>query len=334
MHTPPNRKLLPEVKWGILGCGDVTERKSGPAFNQVEGSRLVAVMRRNADAAADYAKRHGVPRWYSDADELIHDPEVNVVYIATPPGSHAELALKVAAAGKPCYVEKPMARNPAECAAMVEAFEKAGLPLFVAYYRRALPHFQWVKGIIDSGELGTLRQVRAAYTNGHQLDKSTLDGWRFNPEISGGGLFWDLGSHALDLFDYWLGPLTQVHGHRFPPEGVEECVAMNALGGDGVSLSAIWSFVSRVTDDSVILDFTEGRIHCGIFTEPVVRVRSAAGEEYEKRFELPTAIQHHLIADIVRSLRTGSAPLSTGTSGMRTNRVIDGVAAIDARCNH
>lgn len=326
MHTPPKTNLLSEVKWGILGCGDVTERKSGPAFNQVEGSRLAAVMRRNADAAADYAKRHGVPRWYSDANELIQDPEVNAVYIATPPGSHAELALKVAAAGKPCYVEKPMARNAAECAAMVEAFEKAGLPLFVAYYRRALPHFQWIKSVIDSGELGELRQIRAAYTNGRQLGGQTPEGWRFDPDLSGGGLLWDLGSHALDLFDYWLGPLTLVQGHRFPPEGIEDCVAMNALGGNGVSLSAIWSFVSPVIEDSVLLDFTEGRIQCGIFTEPVVRVRSAAGEEDEKRFELPAAIQHHLIADIVHSLRIGSAPLSTGTSGMRTNRVIDAVA--------
>ncbi|MDA3873776.1 MAG: Gfo/Idh/MocA family oxidoreductase [Kiritimatiellae bacterium] len=329
MHTPPKSKTLAEVRWGILGCGDVTERKSGPAFNQVEGSRLVAVMRRNAVAAEDYARRHGVPRWYSDADDLIQDPEVNAVYIATPPGSHAELAMKVAAAGKPCYVEKPMARTAAECAMMVESFEKAGLPLFVAYYRRALPHFQWVKQMIDSGELGALRQVRAVFTNGRQLDSDTGDGWRFNPEVSGGGLFWDLGSHALDLLDYWLGPLTKVRGHRFPPGGIEDCVSLTALCDGGVSLSANWSFVSQVTEDTVIVDFTEGRIHCGIFTEPRIRVSSSTGKEYEKRFDVPDSIQQPLIEDIVRSLRTGSTPLSTGTSGMRTNQVIDRVAGLD-----
>ena len=76
------------VRWGIIGVGDVTERKSGPGFQQAERSELVAVMRRRGDLAADYARRHDVPRWYDDADELINDPDVDAVYIATPPDSH------------------------------------------------------------------------------------------------------------------------------------------------------------------------------------------------------------------------------------------------------
>ena len=82
------------INWGIIGCGKVTELKSGPAFSKVEGSRLVAVMRRNAALAEDYAKRHNVPRFYSNADDLINDGEVNAVYVATPPGSHKEYAIK------------------------------------------------------------------------------------------------------------------------------------------------------------------------------------------------------------------------------------------------
>src|SRR5277367_2165196 len=97
------------IRWGILGCGDVTEIKSGPGFQKATGSKLVAVMRRNGKLAEDYARRHGVARWYDDVDALIHDPEVDAVYIATPPGVHLEMALKVAAADKPAYVEKPMA---------------------------------------------------------------------------------------------------------------------------------------------------------------------------------------------------------------------------------
>jgi len=97
------------IHWGIIGCGDVTELKSGPAFQKVPGSKLVAVMRRNADLARDYAKRHGVARWYSDASELINDPQVDAVYVATPPDSHALYAIQAMKAGKPVYVEKPMA---------------------------------------------------------------------------------------------------------------------------------------------------------------------------------------------------------------------------------
>ena len=142
------------VNWGIIGVGDVCEVKSAPAMNLIKGSKLVAVMRRNAEKAANFAKRHGVPKWYDDADALINDPDVNAIYIATPPDSHAFYALKVAAAGKPVYIEKPMARTHQECLNMVEACEKAHVPLFVAYYRRELEIYKTVKRLITEGVIG------------------------------------------------------------------------------------------------------------------------------------------------------------------------------------
>ncbi len=145
---------MEEIKWGIIGCGDVTELKSGPAFNKAEQSQLVAVMRRNAEKAADYAKRHGVPKWYSDADQLINDPEVNAIYVATPPDTHAMYAIAAMKAGKPVYVEKPMARSYAECREMIRVSEETGMPLLVAYYRRTLPAFLKVKELVDGGAIG------------------------------------------------------------------------------------------------------------------------------------------------------------------------------------
>ena len=142
------------VRWGIIGVGNVTERKSGPGFQQAERSELVAVMRRNGDLAADYARRNDVPRWYDDADELINDPQVDAVYVATPPDSHREYAVRVAQAGKPVYVEKPMARTALECEDMISACDEAGVGLFVAYYRRAMPRFATVKELLDSGRIG------------------------------------------------------------------------------------------------------------------------------------------------------------------------------------
>ena len=147
------------VRWGIIGVGSVTERKSGPGFQQAERSELVAVMRRNGDLAADYARRHNVPHWYDDADELINDPAVDAVYVATPPDSHREYVIRVAQAGKPVYVEKPMARTALECEDMISACEEAGVGLFVAYYRRAMPRFATVKELLGSGRIGQLRSV-------------------------------------------------------------------------------------------------------------------------------------------------------------------------------
>lgn len=315
------------VNWGIIGCGDVTELKSGPAFNKVAGSRLVAVMRRDAAAAKDYAARHGVPRWYSDAQSLIDDPEVNAVYIATPPNAHASLALQVAAAGKPCYVEKPMARTAAECAQMVAAFEAASLPLFVAYYRRALPQFARVKALIESGELGELRQLNYEFACSAMLGKA--EGWRYQPEVAGGGLFWDLGSHALDVFDFWLGSLTDVRGHMMDVTGngqVEELVSLTAQAEGGVSLVGSWNFISPESVDRVTLRFSKGVVRCSIFGKPELSLSDASGHVYSEAFELPENMQLHLIEDVVASIRTGEPALSTGASALRTNQVIDSVA--------
>ena len=203
---------MQKVCWGIIGCGDVTEVKSGPALQKVAGSELVAVMRRRADKARDYAQRHGVPHWYNDADELIADPRVNAIYVATPPDSHADYTQRAARAGKPIYVEKPMARNYGECQAMVTACQEAGVPLFVAYYRRAMPYFRKVKELLDGGAIGAVHSVHIALHQRPMAFDPQTPPWRVVPAISGGGLFFDLASHQLDLLDFLLGPIARAQG--------------------------------------------------------------------------------------------------------------------------
>ena len=224
------------IRWGIIGCGDVTEVKSGPGFQQAPGSALVMVMRRNAALAEDYARRHGVPRWTADADALIADPEVDAVYIATPPGTHLEYALRVAAAGKPAYVEKPMARNHAECRRMIAAFADAKQPLFVAYYRRRLPRFLQAKEWLDSGRLGRAMTLTYRYASPQgNLDPANLP-WRFVAAHSGGGLIMDVGCHALDIFDFLLGPIEAVGGTAANLAGVydvEDAVVMHCRFAGG-----------------------------------------------------------------------------------------------------
>ena len=238
-----NKENFVRIQWGILGCGDVTEVKSGPALQQVAGSTVVAVMRRTGHLAKDYAQRHHIARWYDRADQLIDDPDVHAVYIATPPGSHLKYALQAAQAGKPVYVEKPMARSHQECQRMVDAFRSGNLPLFVAYYRRALPRFLKAKQIVDAGVLGTITGVQCHYDEptSSDLDANNLP-WRLRATDSGGGLFFDLGSHALDLLDFLLGPLVEVRGlacNRGSCYEVEDSVALcfrTGCGSQGVCL--------------------------------------------------------------------------------------------------
>src|SRR5699024_232696 len=171
------------VRWGIIGVGDVTEAKSGPGFQQAERSQLVAVMRRDGQKAADYARRHGVPRWYDDADALIADPELGAVYVATPPDSHASYTVRAPRADHPVYVEKPMARTAAECEEMLSVSRRSGVPLFVAYYRRAMPRCATVKDLLDGGAIGQVRAFRIENSAAVPDDPATL-GWRVRPEVS------------------------------------------------------------------------------------------------------------------------------------------------------
>ena len=204
------------VSWGIIGCGDVTEVKSGPAFNKIEGSKLTAVMRRDASKAKDYAERHGVPKWYSNASDLINDPEVNAVYVATPPDSHAEYTIRALRAGKPVYCEKPMAVNHQQCLDMIRASEETGIPLFVAYYRRRLPQFMLVKELVASGVIGDARFVSIQlFLPPRENDYNTGNlPWHVIPEIGGGGYFADMSPHQWDLLDFWFGPVKKYYISR------------------------------------------------------------------------------------------------------------------------
>src|SRR5262245_27820863 len=199
------------VRWGIVGCGDVTEIKSGPGFQKAHGSALVAVMRRDRAKAEDYARRHGVPRAYDRAANLVADPDVDAIYVATPPSSHLELARLAAEAGKPCLVEKPMAMNHAECLAMIEAFRANRVPLWVAYYRRALPRFLAVRERLAGGAIGTLTSAHVQVTEPLAVGGVRAN-WRFDPLVAGGGLFLDLASHCVDLLDFFAGPVADACG--------------------------------------------------------------------------------------------------------------------------
>ena len=323
------------VRWGIIGAGDVTERKSGPGFQQAERSELVAVMRRNADLAADYARRHDVPRWYDDADDLINDPEVDAVYVATPPDSHREYAVRVARAGKPVYVEKPMARTAVECEDMISACEEAGVGLFVAYYRRAMPRFATVKELLDSGRIGQLRLVSIRNERPTPVGEADEGDWRVNPETSGGGHFVDLGSHILDLLDWLLGPVTYAAGiatnggahHR--AEDLVTGVFSFRSGAAGVG---VWNYDSFRHQDQIEIIGTAGGLRFSCFTDEPLQLLTARGEE-QITAPYPEIVQLPLIQTVVNALTGHGESPSTGRSAMRTARVIDGLLA-DYRNSH
>ncbi|MFH1497514.1 MAG: Gfo/Idh/MocA family oxidoreductase [Verrucomicrobiota bacterium] len=333
MSSLPDR-----IRWGIIGCGDVTEKKSGPALQKAAGSSLVAVMRRDGAKAADYARRHGVPRSYDDARALVADPEVDAVYVATPPGAHVEGALLAAAASKPCYVEKPFARNATECDAILGAFRAANQPVFAAYYRRCLPRFVLVKQLLTDRALGTLTGLRLHFAcAAPRIDDADNPPWRLDATKAGGGLFLDLGSHTLDLIDHLLGPLDNVRGHaanRATPLPVEDTVAMSftAAGLPGV---ASWNFASAAHADEVVIEGTDGRLAFSVFGDEPLRLQTRDGEQTFARPN-PEHVQQPLIQTVVDALLGRGECPSTGESARRTSAVMDTVldAYYGGRADH
>jgi predicted dehydrogenase len=312
------------IQWGIIGCGDVCEVKSGPALQKANNSDLIAVMRRDAVKAADFAWRHNVPFSTGTASEIIDNPDVDAVYIATPPETHLEYALQVCAAGKPCYVEKPMARSAHESRLMLEAFEKANVPLFVAFYRRGLTRFQTTKRLLEEGAIGTLTGVSYRLLIPKSEDK---DQWRLNAKIAGAGLFYDLASHLLDVFDYIFGPLEQVAGMAknvaSPELEVEDTVAMSFVAA-GVPATAMWNFASFARADRIEIFGTEGKISLSCFGGDDVRLEKPSGlQTFDGKS--PAHVHQGLVQTIVDELNGEGSALSTGKTALRTMEVMDKV---------
>ncbi len=318
-----------QIKWGIIGSGDVTEVKSGPGFQKATGSTLVAVMRRNGDKARDYAARHGVPKWYDDADKLINDPEVNAIYIATPPAFHAEYTLKAANAGKPVYVEKPMARNFTECLSMILACQAAKVPLFVAYYRRCLPAFLKVLELLDSRAIGRVCcvSVRLHLPPRKEDLQPDILSWRVQPELAGGGYFVDMGSHQLDLLDYFFGPIVEVKGLAVNQAGLypaEDMVAATFHFGTGIVGVGSWCFTvgesNRIDQTEIIGE--KGKILFSSFEmKPVLLEIDGHIQKLESSW--PQHVQQPLIQAVVNELSGQGKSPSTFESGARTSWVMD-----------
>jgi predicted dehydrogenase len=235
--------------------------------------------------------------------------------------------VRVAQAGKPVYVEKPMARTTRECEDMIAACDEAGVGLFVAYYRRAMPRFVTVKELLDTGRIGQLRSVSIRNERPGQVAEADHDGWRVDPEISGGGHFVDLGSHVLDLLDWLLGPVTRAagvatnRGRRYPAEDLVTGVFSFRSGVEGVG---VWNYDSFQDKDQVEIIGTEGALRFSCFADDPLRLLTARGVEKIKA-PYPETVQLPLIQTVVNALTGHGESPSDGHSAVRTARVIDGL---------
>ena len=321
-----SNEQLKLIRWGIIGCGSVTEIKSGPPYYKVDGFELAAVMRRDENKVKDYAKRHGVKKYYTNADELIGDPEIDAIYIATPPDSHKYYGLKVAAAGKPCCIEKPLSPNYDDSLAIYEEFEKRKLPLFVAYYRRSLPRFKQVKDWIDNGAIGEVRHINWHLSKPpNNIDESKNYNWRTDKSIADGGYFDDLASHGLDLFVFLLGNVKTAHGISLNQQGLyssKDAITACWLHENGVTGAGSWNFGTNMREDKVEIYGSKGKIEFAVFTDQPIVLNSDSGIQ-SLFIENPENIQFYHVKNMRSQFFEHIAHPSTGLSATHTSWIMD-----------
>lgn len=321
---------MKEIHWGFIGCGEVTEKKSGPAFNEIIGSRVVAVMSRNAEKARSYAERHDIEKWYTDAQALIDDPDVNAIYIATPPSSHATYAIMAMHAGKPVYVEKPLAASYDDCARINHVSKETHVPCFVAYYRRYLPYFKKVHSLLDSGIIGHALNVQIRFAcPPRQVDYNAPEErpWRIQPDIAGGGYFYDLAPHQLDLLQQFFGVITFAEGYAANRGGLyqaEDTVSATYKFENGLPGSGSWCFAGHeaATEDCIEIIGTKGIIKFSVFNYAPIQLISSNGKE-TITVENPQFVQQPLIQAVVETLQGRSDCQCTALSATPTNWVLD-----------
>ena len=290
------------IRWGIIGCGNVTEVKSGPAFNKVPNSKLVAVMRRDEALLKDYATRHHVPYMFSNATELIHHPEVDAVYIATPPGVHEQYVVEALRAKKMVYVEKPMSTTVAACLKMQAIANEMNGKLVIAHYRRALPLFLKVKELLQQNWIGKILSVHINMQKPAAEPAFYINNWRVNKTEAGGGFFYDLAPHQLDLVFYFFGDAMNYKGTAFNKAGwydVEDTVNGNMQLESGIEFKGDWCFAAatEIEKDEFIIRGEKGSIQFAVFGQQIEILKDEKKEVIN--FEPPTHIQQPMIEKVV-----------------------------------
>lgn len=318
------------LNWGFIGCGEVTEKKSGPAFNEVIGSKVVAVMSRSSDKARSYAERHHIQKWYADPQELIDDSDVNAVYIATPPSSHATFAIMAMRAGKPVYVEKPLASNYDDCTRINRVSVQTGIPCFVAYYRRYLPYFRKVQDILKGGTIGTIMNVQIRFScPPRDLDYNSGKSlpWRLQPDIAGGGYFYDLAPHQLDILQELFGVITEAEGicaNRGGLYSTEDNISACFKFENGVPGSGSWCFVGHKSakEDKIEIIGDKGLLSFSVYNYDPIQIVTTKGTT-SVVVANPPYVQLPIIKSVIEDLQGIGSCSCTSVSATPVNWVMD-----------
>jgi predicted dehydrogenase len=305
------------VRWGLIGAGDIARKRVAAALRDARGSTLTAVSRARADLAEAFAKTAGAERWHARWEDLVRDPGIDAVYVATPVHVHAAQAIAAAEAGKHVLCEKPMAMDVAECDRMIAACRANHVRLGVAYYRHFYPAVVRLRAMLEAGEIGdpVLAQIDAFERFNPQPDEERH--WYVKRSLSGGGPMFDFGCHRLEILLSLFGPVRHTVGLTanviFDRE-VEDTAIAALTFESGPCATVTVTHAAIEPRDTLRVFGTSGSIHIAVLNAGQLVVSRDGHERHESH---PPAANLHqpLVEDFVEAVRTDRAPAVHGEIG-------------------
>jgi predicted dehydrogenase len=319
-------------RWGLIGAGDIASRRVAPAIRDSPSCALLAVARARAELADGFARSFGASRPYARWQELVRDPDLDGVYIATPVYLHAEQTIEAAEAGRHVLCEKPMAMNVAECERMMAACRASGVRLGIAYYRRFYPVVARIKQVIGAGEIGDPVLVQINAFEPFDPGPGHPRYWLLQKAQSGGGPMFDFGCHRLEVLINIFGPVHRATGAlanvRYRREVEDTAVALLQLANGACATIAV-THAAQASRDSVDIYGTNGSLHVANLNAGDLRIVGAGGERREAH---PPADNLHrpLIDDFVDAVASGREPGVTGETGRAVAQLEDQIYAAAA----
>ncbi|MGL6169121.1 MAG: Gfo/Idh/MocA family protein [Fusobacteriaceae bacterium] len=320
---------MKKVRWGMIGTGVVTEKKSAPGLYKADNSELKGVYGIDLEQVKDYAKRHNVEIVFENVNDLINSSEIDAIYIATPPSVHKEYAIKAIMAGKPVYIEKPMASNYEDCLEIEKLALEKNIKVFTAFYRRGMEKFNKIKDLVAKGEIGEVRYVdvvlqQTIETSGYNKEKLP---WRLVGKVSGGGIFLDMGIHTMDILDYILGEITEIKSfaeNQANLYDVEDIVTATWKFKNKVQGVGKWCFTAFENIDKVEIVGEKGKIVFSCFDETSVKLYKTDFYE-EFLYKNPEHVQQPYIQEIVNEILGKADHPGSLKSSVRSQWIADEV---------
>ncbi|MBN1466733.1 Gfo/Idh/MocA family oxidoreductase [candidate division KSB1 bacterium] len=317
--------MLKKLNWGLIGCGDIARRRVAPALRDLTQCELVSVNRKDYGKAETFALEFGARKWIREWPELISDPEIDAVYIATPVHLHAEQTIAAVQAGKHILCEKPMALNLRECDAMIEAATANSVTLGVAYYRHFYPVIIRIKNIITRGDMGKIVSIQMNAASHFNALPGEPRYWLLVKEQAGGGPMMDFGCHRIEVLLNLVGPIVKVRSvvnQVSYAREVEDTASALFEFANGAHGSLFVSHAAFEAQDTLAIYGTRGSLHVHNLNRGDLRIVDDNGERLEEH-PLPANPHAPLIDDFARAVSAGQNPGVTGHDGREVNVILD-----------